>query len=384
MNERLSNDALSSTKGTIHQMYVAVEKCFALLPNQRIVIERYGDVTVTNSQQIEVKQYADALTDNHPNFWSTLKNWMNEDFDETLYAALILCTTQAFGEETRLKKWNESSVDIRLQILREIRNDSEQREAARLKNSESKKEGTPQSLKTERWVLDSTRNEKLRRVLERFTIADCSPLSNELYQNIKAIHCRGILQGKRDDFLASLLGFIISPRTVDINTWEIGYDEFTARVQELTTQFCKGTKRFPTKYISIGNAVLPEEARAKAEQLFVRKIREIEHGTAIAAAIANYLYASNTALQEFRAYEVFPRDYEIFMDNVLDLLSSGFQKAMRNVRDIVKDSQNFYDETMMSPVPPFPGFDTPPHRFRNGVIHMHCDDDQKQLKWRLE
>ena len=61
--------------------------------NESIFIEEYGDIT-TSSEQIEVKKYEDNLTDRHPNFWNTLSNWYNPDFDIYNYDSLVLLTTQ--------------------------------------------------------------------------------------------------------------------------------------------------------------------------------------------------------------------------------------------------------------------------------------------------
>ena len=66
--QRLVNDASASAKGTIYQLYVAVQKCFEMIAGQKVLVEQCGDVTVSGSQQIELKLYHDYLTDNHDNF----------------------------------------------------------------------------------------------------------------------------------------------------------------------------------------------------------------------------------------------------------------------------------------------------------------------------
>lgn len=109
-DRKLSNDATSAAQGTIYQLYVGVQKCFEMTSGQKIIIERYGDVTVSASQQLEIKYYAEDLTDSHPNFWKTLKNWMQDNFDESAYIALLLCTTQKIGEHSSLKVWNSKDL----------------------------------------------------------------------------------------------------------------------------------------------------------------------------------------------------------------------------------------------------------------------------------
>ncbi len=83
--EKVRQDATASTRGTIYQLCVAVEKCYELREGKKLLIEELGDVTIKGDQQVEVKQYSDSLTDGHHNLWNTLKNWMDDGFDHTQY-----------------------------------------------------------------------------------------------------------------------------------------------------------------------------------------------------------------------------------------------------------------------------------------------------------
>src|SRR5215213_4120973 len=174
MSESLKHDATASTKGTIYALYVAVQKCFEMRSDQRVIIERYGDVTIGASQQLEIKDYSDQLTDNHENLWKTLKNWMQNGFDETLYSALVLCTTQMIGAESLLRDWNTQDTDGGIRILEAIYRQSEERLQAREKKDRVSHR-VPDALRWQREVMDSTRRDKLRRVVERFVIADLNP-----------------------------------------------------------------------------------------------------------------------------------------------------------------------------------------------------------------
>lgn len=380
-DRKLANDATSSAQGTIYEIYFAVQKCFEMTSDQKIIIQRYGDVTVGASQQLEIKHYSDPLTDNHLNFWNTLKNWMQDNFDESAYMSLLLCTTQEIGENSSLRAWNYKTLDDRISILRKIYEDAEKRE----KNRQQASNGKPsKSLRLQRWIMEPTRIGKLRNVVERFGIADRSPDMTGLYTRIKDIHAKHILCAKRDDFLYALLGFVICPKVVAENSWEIGYDEFATKVRGLSSQYCKGTTQFPVKYLHANQALSPEAVEARKDQPFVRKILDIQYEKVIPDAIVHYLYASQTALHEFREYEVPGSHYRVFAKNVLDQFSPRYRKALRNVSEVIKDSQDFYDDVMMEPPPNFPGFETPPVSFKNGVLHMHSNDSSKDIKWRLE
>jgi len=95
-DKKQSNDATSSTQGTVYQFYVAVLKCFEMVAGQKVIIERYGDVTLGDQEQMELKLYNQPLTDSHLNFWKTLHNWMRDDFNEDSYEALVLYTDPSY------------------------------------------------------------------------------------------------------------------------------------------------------------------------------------------------------------------------------------------------------------------------------------------------
>lgn len=382
---KLSNDASASVKGTLYQLYVAVEKCFGMISGQKIIIERYGDVTVSESQQIEVKHYGDPLTNGHLNFWTTLKNWMRDDFDETAYTALLLCTTQEIGNQSLLEEWNSKDTNGRTAILNTIHDQAECRERERAESGGKNAHKVPEALSLQRWILEPARSNKLQRVVQRFVIAHGSPDISNLYIQVKEKHAKGILRAKRDDFLGALLGFIICPKTVIQKSWEISYSDFESKVQELTSKYCKDTRQFPCKYMKTSqpsaDAIVPED---HADKHFVKKILDIEYKEMVPAAIDDYLYASRTVLDDLGAYEVPVRHYEVFARNVLDQYNPRYRQASRKATDVIKDSQNFYDEVTGEQPPSFPSFETPPLSFKNGVIHMHTDDLSKDIKWRLE
>ena len=316
---KLSNDASASVKGTLYQLYVAVEKCFGMISGQKIIVERYGDVTVSDSQQLEIKHYGEPLTDNHLNFWTTLKNWMRDDFDEAAYAALLLCTTQEIGDQSLLKDWNSKGTDGRIPILHTIHNHAELRDQKRATSGNKAVHKIPEALSNQRWVLEPVRNNKLQSVVQRFVIAHGSPDLSNLYVQVKEKHAKGILRAKRDDFLGALLGFIICPKTVIQNFWEISYSDFESKVQELTSKYCKDTRQFPCKYMKTSQPSTQAIVSADhADKLFVKKILDIEYNEMVPGAIDDYLYASRTVLDDLGAYEVPVKHYEVFAKNVLD------------------------------------------------------------------
>jgi len=381
---KLSNDASSSAKGTIFQLYIALQKCLEMQAGQKVMVERYGDVTVSESSQIEVKKFDESLTDGHVNFWKTIHNWMRDEFNDQLYSALVLCTTQRIGTASSIKAWNSSDLAGRIKILERIHGIGETKDK-RKKASDKTNTHTPSGILTfQRFVLDPSRREKLNRVIGRFVIADMTPGFEALFSILKDVHCKHILQAKSEDYLCALLGHVISPSVLESNCWEITYSDFKAIVERLSTQYCKGTTQFPVKYHQTQIKSDQEQSLLEKSKLFIEKIKEIEYHEVVSAAISDYLYASNTVLKDFKDYEIPPSNYEVFSSEVLKDFGPMYRTASRNAQDLIKDSKNFYDGAMIHPVPGFSGFETPHKSFRNGVIHMHCDDPDTNLRWKLE
>lgn len=383
-NSRLNHDATASSKGTIYQFCVAVQKCYEMTAGQKVLIESQGDVTISGSQQVETKFFSDLLTDGHINFWKTLHNWMQDKFDPMRYTSLILYTTQQYGERATISKWNESIPEERLNILQSIYQQAEKREADRQKKVSRIKPKTPDVLLLQRFILDTERSSKLIQIIEKFAIEACSPELPELHSIIKQQYIKGILDGKKDDFLAALFGFIAQPQATKAQSWEITYDDFDKKVGDLTTLYCRETREFPRKYFS--STKLPDSRQMEEHHnyIFVRKIQDIEHHIVIPEAIRDYLGAVRTIHEELRNYEVPPSRTDNYIAELVEIFIKRHRIASRRYTDIITDSQNFFDEVTTEEPREFEGFKRPPIGFRNGLLHTQLDDIDKKLQWKLE
>lgn len=382
--ERLIHDATSSTKGTIYQLCVAVQKCYEMVAGQKVLIESQGDVTILNSQQVETKLYSDFLTDNHKNFWNTLNNWMQDGFDATPYVSLILYTTQQFGERATISKWNEVTSQERLEILEAIHRQAEERESERQNEASDVKPKTPDVLLLQRLVVDLSRRDKLNQVIERFVIEACSPTLPELHTLIKQQYIKGILDGKKDDFLDSLIGFIIQAPATREQRWEITYDHFDKKVGDLNNLYCRETRVFLRKHFDSAKLSDILQVDAHRDHAFVLKIQDIEHLPAIPKAVRDYLGAVQTINEEFKNYEVPPSRTKNYADELVQIFEARYRIASRKCMDIIADSQDFFENITVEEPREFEGFDRPPMAFRNGLLHTQLDDDDKDLQWRLK
>ena len=381
--DRLIHDATASTKGTIYQLCVAVQKCYEMVAGQKVLIECQGDITIPNSQQVETKHYSDALTDNHSNIWKTLQNWTQDDFEPEPYASLILYTTQQFGARVAISKWNETPSQERLEILETIYQQAEERESERQNKASDAKPKTPNVLSLQRSVLDLSRRDKLNQVIEKFVIEAGSPILPELHTVIKQQYIKGILDGKKGDFLDALIGFITQAPATREQRWEITYDRFDKKVGDLIALYNRETRVFPRKHFN--SAKLPDghQVDAHRDHAFVQKIRDIEYHSTILKAIRDYIVAVQTINEEFKNYEVPPSRTKNYANELVEIFEARYRVASRKCTDIIADSQNFFDIVTVEEPREFEGFDRPPTAFRNGLLHTQLNDDVK-LRWRLE
>ena len=233
MSENLINDSTKTFKPIIYQFLIALEKCFQMQYGESIWIEKYGDVTSSSGVQIEVKDHQKNLTDLDHNVWKTLKNWLDDNFDATKYKNLILLTTQTISKSSKFIDWNTKNKDEKYQILNLI---------AKEFNKQKEKSDLTQKLLND--VLNSNKSNKLLEILDKFTIQSKADNDEILYKKIKETRTDGILEEKKDEYLDSLIGYIINPAMTS-SGWEIKNKEFRQKTKSLIETYTSTTKFFP-------------------------------------------------------------------------------------------------------------------------------------------
>lgn len=369
MPDKLKHDATSSIAGIIHQFYVALDYCFNLVSGETLFIEKFGDITISESRQIEVKKYAGDLTDLHENIWKTINNWLQEDFLPSNYKELILLTTQNFGKSSTIEGWNDKSTKEKLSTLKAI---EEKYKKQKHKNAEKEKMVSN--------VLAIKNAEKLNVVLEKFIILDSSTKEMKYWNTIKDTKAGHIPLANRYDYINSLLGFIITPEIANTNSWAITYDDFTARMGALSEQYNAVTKIFPQINRNISDA----EIANNTQHLFVKKIDDINYEEVKSGAISDYIRTNQTILEELGNYSVPKKMYNNYEKNLLDFFQPKYRSAKRNKSgDTEKDSKNFYDEVTGTSAQAFSNFNDTPLYFRNGTLHNMADDEKQDIKWNM-
>jgi len=376
--EKVINEASRSTQAIIYQFYVALERCFEMGPSECVVVERLGDVTVPGVSQSEVKLYSDddPLTNTHPNFWKSIRNWMDNVPNAKQYHALILHTNQSYSSTTLLKEWNQCSTARRLEILEEIFKISEKR----FQDSGAAKPSKVHSF--QRQVMEGSNRENLEEVVKRLVIADESMDLGQTYQKLLNQYCPHIPESNRPGYLGALLELVLRPEVIE-NSWVIKKSEFDANAQKIAAKFILGSRRFPDKYrCSIKDKLTPEHDALRGRP-FVIKILEIQHGEHLTQALKDYLFTQKTILEDFSAYSAEEREYQMFADDIESSFILAYQTARQKVTSVVKDSQAFFNEIIREASPSFSGRENPHRDFKNGVLHMHLDNESKLLKWKL-
>ncbi len=371
-------EATASTRATVYQLCLAVEQCYKLQPGQKLLIEELGDITQEDKQQIEVKAYSDTLTDGHPNFWNTITNWMDPQFIHSAYEALILLTTQAFSSTATLASWNESDSRERLAILSKINAGFEQSAANSL--AKDPQHAPSKTLKQQRKILDQANRSRLLSIIDKVFIEASSPTMPALYDRIRNERSFGVLKKNKDVFINSLMGFICKLGKSKDTRWEILQEDFDKECQHLMNIFGSESRDFPTTHFENFDKDTIDSNR---EDLFIKKIREIDHLKFISYAIREYESTVDTIAFDFREYSIAAKNLHTFREAVDLNFQLNYDTASKSPPLDIISAQKFYNATLTSPPPSFKGYNDSQLWFRNGIIHMAMNDHSKEYQWKL-
>lgn len=367
------NAALTTALAFHYQMLIGLDKCFLLAEGQSVWFEKDGDVSLISpdvlaSTQTEVKDYTAPLTDHHENLWKTLKNWLAPEFDHMQYAVLVLHTTQAFGANTRLKDWNTQSAEQRLDVLKAIFSErtEEQLNAEKLSDV----------IKLQKAVMAADEL-LLKSVLGKVTLFTQADNAQELEKQILSKPV-GIPKNNLKSYLHGLIGFVYAQATQQ--SWSIKLQEFSAKCEELTALFCKKEFTFP---VFSGYEASELEVELHQVRPFVQKIAEIGHHEMIPDAVGNWLELHNSLLEELDESALYKDKTITYQNQLVKKYKLAYSSAQLEATDAIKSSKLLYNKTI-GEQPHNMGNDIPPIEYKNGLIHDAMDDEERDLKWRVE
>ncbi len=367
------NAALTTALAFHFQVLIGLDKCFSLEDGQSVWFEKDGDVSLVSpsaseSIQNEVKDYSAALSDHHENLWKTLKNWLAPEFDHSQYGVLVLHTTQAFGVTTRLKTWNVQSAEQRLKILKDI--------FAERTEDQLNAKNPSDIIKLQKKVMasDELLLKSLLGKVSLFTQADnAQALKKQILS--KPV---GIPKNNQKSYLHGLIGFVYAQATQQ--SWSIKHQDFIAKCEELTTHLCKKEFTFPA---FSGYEASEPEVEMHHDRPFVKKIVDIEHQEMIPDAVGNWIELQNSLLEELDEYPLYKDRTVAYQNQLVKKYKIGYSSAQIAVTDIIKSSKLLYNKTI-GEQPLNMGNDIPPIEYKNGLIHDAMDDEERDLKWKVE
>lgn len=336
-----------------------------------VYIERFGDVSIIGDEsatQIESKYYKRVLYDLDENVWNTISNWMEESFPIERFSSLVLLTTQKIGAKSKWNGWNEKTLLERISIMQDIYRFFEQKRKKSLKLSTL--------MNT---IFDPKNASRLKDVVKKLTIDTLSIDGINYFNKLRDIHGSHLPKIQRGRYINELYGYIINPHIVE-NNWEIDYDDFCREKTELSQKLQDNTTVFPSK-IQLKDI----KANDYAESLFVHKIKDIEYEEALSDAVSDYVHTAQMIMQEINISPMIKLSYQEYENNLEYSYKTKYRKACRNCdeNEIIHKSQNLYDDITSSNDGTFHTYNTVPHYFHNGVMHILAEE-KPEVVWKLK
>lgn len=365
MIKQLRNNASFSTQGIIFQFLVALEYCFKMKKGDSIYIERFGDVTSLSEEnpniQIEVKKRKDKISNYSECIWNTIYNWTQSDFDITKFQHLLLITTQTISSSSKWHKWNSNNLEGRLKSFNQL-----------LDKKSRTKLGDELNVKID--YIQSKLNDELKiQLVTKLEIIFIEP-SFEDWMTHNQPYLNFVPEIQQPNLVYKLYGYI-SLGSQNSDGWEIPYEDFVREKQDIAETLVENTRIFP----SVEEPVIDKSEYV--DKIFVKKILEIEYDEVVPQAIQDYVFSlsyiaelgkTRHKMEEIKKYaQVIKRDHDTM-----------YRKAKRSCSDdIIKSSQDFYDDYEISPIQSFSNYNNTPHEFRAGITHSLADDNQ--ISWHL-
>lgn len=365
MTKLLRNNASASTQGIVFQFLVALEYCFKMNKGDKIYIERFGDITVESeenpSSQIEVKKRKDTLTNYSECVWNTIYNWLQPDFDISKYQKLILVTTQSVSPASHWYKWKSGNTGDRIKSLNQL-----------LSNKAKSKLSSDLNEKIN-YIQSKLTNELKMQLVKKIEIIFLAPSFDDwMVRNYPYLN--SVPEIQQSNLVYGLYGFI-TLGSQETDGWEISCEDFVKEKQVIAESLMENTRIFP----SIKKTVIDETEFE--DKLFVKKILEIEYDEVVPQAIQDYVdsvsYIAELGKTRHKMAEIKKYAQDIKLNH-----DAMYRKAKRKCSDdVIKSSQDFYDDYEMSATQPFSNYNNTPREFRGGLTHSLADENL--ISWHL-
>ncbi len=373
---QVKSTALTTALAFHYQVLIGLDKCFSLEDGQSVWFEKDGDVSFhkpggTQSTQTEVKDYTAPLTDHHENLWKTLENWLAPEFNHSQYGVLILHTTQAFGVTTRIKDWNTKSGAERLQIMQDIFSERSEEELYAKQQSKI--------VRFQKAVMENRTEDELMAVLKKVLLNVEADDMNQLRKQFCNKLDGYIPKANQQAFTEGLIGFIYEQS--NSKEWVIKKNEFDQKRESLTARW--GPTLFTIPDFTNRDAT-DEEVETYITEIFAQKILEIEYEAVLPEAIGNWIELRNSLIEELNGYPQFRETVNRYREQWINMFSAKYRAACRQNGSLTSISQDLYDQVTSETPFGIDGYPNPDFIFRNGLIQDIMDDEERQLRWRVQ
>jgi len=283
-NPTFSNNATLAIQGFDYQKLFALECCLKGKRGDIIYIECLGDVAVksktpAHNVSYETKLHHDIynMTDQSPDFWKTLKNYVKEYSKITQFSKLILYTTASVGEKSIFDNWNSKSPEQKMQLIQPFQNNP----------NKTIQEFT----KIIFGYNDIYKRENLVNILKKLEIHTDQVPIKEKCDEIKQMQIFITIDDKRQDaFLEKLYGYISLKAIDNQNLWIISYDDFVKDIQQHIRSFQQTEIPFPE---------LPPGVEYTGYEVyrFIDELRAIDLEEEIESSVIDYLRSEKNSLK---------------------------------------------------------------------------------------
>lgn len=377
--EESKHSALKQKIGDFYHYYVALYYMLEHSDWDNCDIEKNGDISLLNSsneiiRSIEVKYHSqeEELIPHSIELWKTIHNFYNDFERYHENTELFLYTVSTIPTENILSNWNVLSSDEKYELLM---------------NAALTKEDVVYTTIEKFYKVIVEDTEKLKNVLDKFTIISDKEYFTEFKEKITTNAYFRIFNSptKKENSLFSLMETIFSAFK-DVHTWNIKFDEFTAKLSEISINAHQIVMRSDD---DIDEIEIDKDVHQKS--LFVKKLQDIDKDEmTIGFAIEDYakaIYEMKKRYDFINPLDLNKRigTYERSLIREYLITKNKFHP---NEETIIKQSQSFYDSIQsLSKIPFIPKiFDDQTTYFQKGYFHILADDDEdskQKIIWHL-
>ncbi|EPF2604487.1 TPA: hypothetical protein ACXLW8_000911 [Yersinia enterocolitica] len=103
----------------------------------------------------------------------------------------------------------------------------------------------------------------------------------------------------------------------------------------------------------------------------------------ISDAIGNWIELQNSLIEELDEYPLYAEKTKSYQRKIIKRFVVSYSSAQLNLTNSLKDSKLLYN-SIINESPFNMGYVIPPIEYKNGLIHDAMDDDENNLKWKIE